>query len=424
MNDEDAFLQAILQDPDDDAARLIYADWLEERGQAAGRARAEFIRVQVALAGLDECDPRRPPLLERERDLLLGHREEWVGPLAQWAGGCIFRRGFVEKVTVTPVEFTHHTATLFRLAPIREVRFYLGGSWRDFYDLLGHASLGRLSGIDLEELDLDGPHLAALCASPHLGGLRTLRLRRGALAEPGLAALLQAPWLERLTELHIRGYLRGVWLEPLWSSPRLANLSVLVSTSRLTMTEANTGAARAELRVLADSPHLTRLTTLGLPECNLRPESLRILGAARGLPRLRRLDLSNNELDYTAAAVLADAPLLDRLEMLDLRLNRLGNEGVLALADSPHLGCLAVLDLSANAVGAGGARALAMSRGLGRLASLGLRTNRLRDAGLRHLAGAPGLPRLTSLGVGYNDVGPAGVRALGASPPGTLARWT
>jgi uncharacterized protein (TIGR02996 family) len=49
-NQGDALLAAILDDPDDDAARLVYADWLEETGGQAERDRAEFIRVQVALA--------------------------------------------------------------------------------------------------------------------------------------------------------------------------------------------------------------------------------------------------------------------------------------------------------------------------------------------------------------------------------------
>lgn len=45
----DAFLEAILQDPDDDTPRLIFADWLEEQGDSASAARAEFVRVQCVL---------------------------------------------------------------------------------------------------------------------------------------------------------------------------------------------------------------------------------------------------------------------------------------------------------------------------------------------------------------------------------------
>jgi uncharacterized protein (TIGR02996 family) len=43
------FLAAILANPDDDNLRLVYADWLDDRGEGE---RAELIRVQVELAGL------------------------------------------------------------------------------------------------------------------------------------------------------------------------------------------------------------------------------------------------------------------------------------------------------------------------------------------------------------------------------------
>jgi uncharacterized protein (TIGR02996 family) len=45
MTDE-AFLRAIQSDPDDDTNRLVYADWLEERGDPRG----EYLRLQALLA--------------------------------------------------------------------------------------------------------------------------------------------------------------------------------------------------------------------------------------------------------------------------------------------------------------------------------------------------------------------------------------
>lgn len=48
MTTGDALLQAILDEPDADDLRLIYADWLEDHGE---EERAEFIRVQCELAG-------------------------------------------------------------------------------------------------------------------------------------------------------------------------------------------------------------------------------------------------------------------------------------------------------------------------------------------------------------------------------------
>lgn len=47
--DGPALLRTILERPDDDAPRLVYADWLEENGQ---QNRAEFIRLQLWSAAM------------------------------------------------------------------------------------------------------------------------------------------------------------------------------------------------------------------------------------------------------------------------------------------------------------------------------------------------------------------------------------
>ena len=52
---EQSFLDALRQRPDDPATRAVYADWLEERGQAQ---RAEFLRLQLAAgAATSAADP-------------------------------------------------------------------------------------------------------------------------------------------------------------------------------------------------------------------------------------------------------------------------------------------------------------------------------------------------------------------------------
>src|SRR3712207_3456925 len=96
MNEQDALLQAIIEHPEDDELRLVYADWLEEHGDSA---RAEFIRVQCALARMAEDDDRLWGLRAREHQLLEGHEKDWF-PLAdvpQYCGS--FRRGFVEIIS-------------------------------------------------------------------------------------------------------------------------------------------------------------------------------------------------------------------------------------------------------------------------------------------------------------------------------------
>src|SRR5262245_13301502 len=114
----DAFLAAIRDNPTADAPRLVYADWLEDHGQAE---RAEFIRVQCRLAGLPEWDARRPELSFRERALLDRHARAWMAELPQlenvtWGR---FERGFVAVARVAnwSALFTHADA-IHAAAPI------------------------------------------------------------------------------------------------------------------------------------------------------------------------------------------------------------------------------------------------------------------------------------------------------------------
>src|SRR5262249_45444097 len=120
MNQEDAFLQAIREEPDDDAVRLIFADWLEERGDPRG----EFIRLQCALAGMAEEDERRPALNDRPGKLLRQHRPRRVGSLSSRVTDYVFRRGFVEEITVSAAAFLTHGRELFDHHPIRTVRVF------------------------------------------------------------------------------------------------------------------------------------------------------------------------------------------------------------------------------------------------------------------------------------------------------------
>lgn len=143
-----AFLATIIERPDDDLPRLLYADWLEEHGQIE---RAEFIRVQCELANppvyrhfngtvlLDISGAAQDHvriLRRRERKLLRSHAAAWFAEpplncvqhlLGDETGcrptGCIQgtpRRGFVEEVTM-PWNY-EHVAALRKATPLRKVR--------------------------------------------------------------------------------------------------------------------------------------------------------------------------------------------------------------------------------------------------------------------------------------------------------------
>ena len=81
MSYEEAFLRAICEQPDDNTPRLIFADWLEERGHPGDADRAEFIPLQCWLASPGDIS-NRSELEKREKELLDRHRKEWEQPLS------------------------------------------------------------------------------------------------------------------------------------------------------------------------------------------------------------------------------------------------------------------------------------------------------------------------------------------------------
>jgi uncharacterized protein (TIGR02996 family) len=72
--EEDRFLQAILADPEDAGIRMVYADWLEERGDPRG----EYLRLESALSALPPDDERRGGLETRLQDLRASIDPDWL----------------------------------------------------------------------------------------------------------------------------------------------------------------------------------------------------------------------------------------------------------------------------------------------------------------------------------------------------------
>lgn len=99
--DELALLAGIAAHPHADLPRLVFADWLEERGFAL---RAEFIRLQCEIA-IKETLPRAALnafayLWKRQQELIDDHLPEILGPVAAPLADArpTLRRGFVDEV--------------------------------------------------------------------------------------------------------------------------------------------------------------------------------------------------------------------------------------------------------------------------------------------------------------------------------------
>jgi uncharacterized protein (TIGR02996 family) len=414
MSQADAFLDAIREAPDDDAPRLIFADWLDDHGDAD---RAAFIRAQVRLAPLPPQGLARLDLEDEADDLLRKH-PEWAGRLPELAQAWEFRRGFVEAVTLHSGDFLCYASSLTADFPLREVCFLHAGeqvgALAQSPHLAGVESLAFrvLPHVTAERLRPD--HLRGLFASPHLGRLTALDLSACGVEWPHVQALLESPLLARLKRLNL-GSNYGVAdraVRELAQMPAARSLEVL-RLGGISLT--TTG-----LRDLLTAPCLTGLTHLDLAPCGgagrvPTPGPAVQAVASPLLPRLADLNLSA-ALPAAAALALVRSPHVAQLTALRLRGAAAGDPLALALGEAAAAPALKVLDLSRNKIGPAGATALADSPTLAGLAELTLCDNQLRDTGAKALAASTHLTALTALDVARNGIGGPGLQALVGSP--------
>lgn len=353
----EALYRAICAQPDEDTPRLMFADLVEEDGDYL---RAQFIRTQVALAGVPVYDPAWVHARQFEADAATGWSQtdalpKPLPPGASWQR-FEFRRGFAWKVGVLSLgTFVQGGAPLFDLAPIQ--------------------------ALDIDSRDR--PNLGPLADWPHLARLRKLEFSIGWFGADAIARLAASPHATGLTEL-------GFEFE---------------------------GVSPEGLTVLAGSPLFARLKGLELRSNNFPPALLvDSLSAATAPGSLSRLSLPYNRLDRDDAENLFRLPLVQALQHLDVSDNdRLGPDGVTALAESGAVRGLRILNLSKTNPGVAGVKALTEAGGLAGLRMLDLSDNRLGPVAVKALAACGGLRGLRVLNLTNNPVGDGGAVALAES---------
>ncbi|HEY1191817.1 MAG TPA: TIGR02996 domain-containing protein [Gemmata sp.] len=231
MNDHDALLRAIGEQPEEDTPRLMYADWLEENDQPE---RADFVRNQIALNQPGLSAAERGPLVRKNRSYLTNWVPQWRAQLPpirgiEWGD---FRRGLIEEVQAheeSPV--IRHATEIFAVPGIHCLRL----RWLN-----------------------DGRGLAGV---PELERLRALRLVASRAAAPVLRELLGAGSLRRLTVLDLHGNRADDAVAADLADGRFPELTELWLGSN------QIGAPGG--RALAASPHLGKLRVLDLRNNNI-----------------------------------------------------------------------------------------------------------------------------------------------------------
>jgi uncharacterized protein (TIGR02996 family) len=427
MSGDEGFLQAIIDDPDDDTVRLIYADWLDDHGN---HARAEFIRVQIDLAQMKEDDDRRYALETRQVQLLAEHENEWLEPIGEAIDDWTFRRGFLDHAHLTVDFILREASKSFRHIPIRSAS--LEGAVEREAELASCAFLDRLRELALWE---DLIQLPTLLASPHLAKLTALILGEQSFQSTLLEFLESPAHLDNLRDLYL--YMCSLGhsaMAAIGSSTRRATLRRLeiydcdlttvgvealadagdwpeLRTLRIERNDIGETAIRALCRMLGGN-----VTSLDLSDTSIRNAGVEQLARAPAISSLRRLKLQQNRLAGSAVRALSESPHLAHLEQLDLTGNQIGENGARALSNSKNLTHLEILTLRGNEIGDGGAEALGACDGLKALRRLELSANGLRITGVKGLIKTGKLANLRQLDLSSNLLGDMGLQVLARSP--------
>src|SRR5262245_49099485 len=219
MTQEASFLHDILENPDDDATRLIFADWLDDNGQPE---RAEFIRLQIEDAPLPIAD-RPKERQKRESALLKKFLKRWFAPPKGWKPGASFtiRRGFPWSLSRSVEAILECGEDLFSRWPITRLQpYHLSGAPDAVRKLAGFPWLTRLRELSTVSQHPGPAVVGALLDSPHLGNLVRLNVASNKLGDEGVIHLARLPHLAGVQDLDIRhNGITSAALEALIASP-------------------------------------------------------------------------------------------------------------------------------------------------------------------------------------------------------------
>jgi uncharacterized protein (TIGR02996 family) len=347
-----ALLEAVKDAPDDPTPRLVLADWLEEHGDDADRARARLLRGPWKPPSAVQIGPDDP-----DADMTYettGLESQWLASLAE--------RGLKASLAGPFVELHLSGEQLHELP----------GS-----GLPGTEDWAWVWGVEVStpavshgsrEVPLGSDPVVAAALAPLLGRLNKLVIRnrreeanlndlrpsQQALIHSALdremdECLKKSPDEVRLTDLAIvrcraeelmhfisraSGFIDGRFDNPI--DGHLTSLSVY-------------GCESVKMGLIPLLSPCSRLTALDLGSgCNTSSFRLKQFVDAPGLARLRRLSFAHprligdcdpprhGDIGYEVP-YLAASPHSARLTALDLRGQRIRESGLLALLESPHL---------------------------------------------------------------------------------------
>lgn len=303
---------AVLADPDDDAPRLAYANWLTERGDPWG----ELISVQIARTRADT-----PVLETHERELL-----EALSPPSR-----TYRRGFVEVLRSWSDDLDEQLVDTC----VRELHIE-GGSHRPDHGARIVAALPRMRLRSLSLGTMSDEELATvLDALDEKLDSFAYGLGHHSVPTTQVVAIMRSPL--RVSSLALSGIV----------AEALATIAAWHRLQSLSLEGSDIG--RGVFKNFVDSPALAGLEQLELSYTGVGEEDV-VAIASSAMP-LVSLGLTGNVLSPAAAHRIANTPRFAALRRLRIAQCGIGDEGLNALLASPHLSRDMTLCLDGRALG-------------------------------------------------------------------------
>ena len=168
MTERDALYAAVLAEPEADAPRLVYADWLEEhpRGEA-DLARANFIRLEIEAESWPNDSPEREQLETTAAKLFNQFGTIWNLELPTWDewydSTLLYQRGFPHELRTRFRKLYFSGGKLFQVAPIQSLVVSERSGSPSWYSGLIQSVVGQLP-------DLSGLHSLWVGPRMNLGG--------------------------------------------------------------------------------------------------------------------------------------------------------------------------------------------------------------------------------------------------------------
>ncbi len=321
-------LQSVIENPDDLAPRLVFADWLEEQGE---QARAELIRVQCEMKRLRDNDYRGTrsadyeQLVERQQSLLHEHRSKWIekGPRrVRFDGGLL-------SVEATPASFFTKSAGIKWWEKHRDwvssICLRVPARKPEFVEQLPPDMLDRVTYV-WHEASEKGYTEETLRQLTRITGLRQIRLQgHDEVTAEALHLLLQSPRLKSLECISI-------------IDDHLPFLLEVIASRQFKLQWLQFRYCSIDWAALEPLREVPTLWTLVIES----PQPLESLWQISGLTQLRRLSLQHCQISVNDLAQLEG---LDHLQKLEINGVKWGEDGLKHLASLQSLERLSLVRL-------------------------------------------------------------------------------